>query len=255
MTTVVIIGAGNLATHLFRAFNNSEEIRVVQVFNRSLSKIKDLDQKVPLTDNISDLVDADVYVISIADDAIEPVSGELSISNRLVVHTSGSVALNKLDPKNRRGVFYPLQSFTKVKDVEFKEIPICIEAENEPDLNILNNLGDAISEKVYRINSEQRKSLHLSAVFVNNFVNHLYYIGQDLCEAHQVPFEILTPLIEETAAKIKKLSPKEAQTGPARRNDIKTINSHLEQLENKTYKEIYELLTRSLKETYGRKKL
>jgi len=146
-----------------------------------------------------------------------------------------------------------LQTFTKGKEVDFKNIPICIESQFNDDYNVLKKLADSISDKVFTINSEQRRSLHVSAVFVNNFVNHLYSIGNTICDEHQIPFEILQPLIKETADKIMSLSPHEAQTGPAKRNDQTTIQSHLDFLSDGNHKNIYKLLTQSIQEDHGKK--
>jgi predicted short-subunit dehydrogenase-like oxidoreductase (DUF2520 family) len=121
-----------------------------------------------------------------------------------------------------------------------------LEAENQIDFNVLESVAKSISNAVFAISSEQRKALHVSAVFVNNFANHLYQIGQQICEEHQVPFEILKPLIQETAEKIKTLNPAEAQTGPAKRNDSTTIEAHLKYLTNENQKNIYKILTQSI---------
>ena len=123
---------------------------------------------------------------------------------------------------------------------------MCIEAENQADYQVLELVAKTISDTVFNINSEQRKALHVAAVFVNNFVNHLYQIGHDICIENNIPFEILNPLIQETANKVISLSPKEAQTGPAKRNDTQTINSHLSFLSDETQKEIYKTLTKSI---------
>jgi predicted short-subunit dehydrogenase-like oxidoreductase (DUF2520 family) len=165
-----------------------------------------------------------------------------------VVHTSGSAPMESLNPNNRKGVFYPLQTFTKGKEVDFTSIPICIESQFNSDYTILKKVADSISDKVFIINSGQRRSLHVSAVFVNNFVNHLYTIGNAICDEHQVPFEILQPLIRETAEKIVTLSPSEAQTGPAKRNDKTTIEAHLNFLSDENHKNIYKLLTQSIQD-------
>jgi predicted short-subunit dehydrogenase-like oxidoreductase (DUF2520 family) len=125
-------------------------------------------------------------------------------------------------------------------------VPLCLEAENESDLKILNELAKSVSDKVFEVDSDQRKSLHVAAVFVSNFVNHLYKLGSDICIEHKVPFEILKPLILETAKKVQLLSPNEAQTGPAKRNDTTTINKHLAILTDENQKEIYKLLTKSI---------
>jgi predicted short-subunit dehydrogenase-like oxidoreductase (DUF2520 family) len=166
----------------------------------------------------------------------------------LVVHTSGTVTINALSNKNRRGVFYPLQTFSKDKAVNFKTIPLCIEAENEKDTTTLKLIANAISDAVYDINSEQRKALHVAAVFVNNFVNHLYQIGNEICNANTIPFAILKPLIQETANKIATLSPKTAQTGPAQRNDNSTIAAHQQFLTDENQAAIYNLLTQSIQD-------
>ena len=250
MTKVIIIGSGNVAQHLIAAFQNSQklgtEIDLIQVFSRqkeSIAHLLDLDK---ITDDLATLEEADLYIIAVSDDAISAVSSQLSFKNRLVVHTSGSIPLNALDDDNRKGVFYPLQTFTKHKEVDFKTIPICLESENATDFQLLEKVAKIISDKVFAINSEQRKALHVAAVFVNNFANHLYQIGSEICQENQVPFEILKPLITETAQKIMELSPEEAQTGPAKRNDNTTIRTHEAFLSNENHLKIYKTLTQSI---------
>lgn len=253
MIRIVIIGSGNVAQHLISAFKKSQDIEIVQVFSRK----KNLDDKlIPperVTNDIYTIKEADLYIISVTDNAITEVSGNLSLRDKLVVHTSGTTSMDILNDKNRKGVFYPLQTFTKGKEVDFKEIPICLEAQNEEDYILLQKVAKSISEKAIKISSEQRKAIHVSAVFVCNFVNHLYQIGNEICLQNNIPFEILHPLIEETADKIKSLSPIEAQTGPAKRNDTETINAHLNFLSNETQKEIYKLLTKSIIDTHVKK--
>jgi predicted short-subunit dehydrogenase-like oxidoreductase (DUF2520 family) len=154
--------------------------------------------------------------------------------------------MEMLNDKNRKAGFYPLQTFSKNKEINFKEIPICLEAQNETDLQLLKQVAENISDVVLEINSVQRKSLHVSAVFVSNFVNHLYKIGNDICLENNVSFDVLKPLISETANKIMTLSPIDAQTGPAKRKDTTTINSHLSFLTNENQKDIYKILTKSI---------
>ena len=233
MISVAIIGRGNVGSHLYRAFNQVDRIDVTQVDSR----------------NLKDIPNVDLIIIAVSDDAIAQVSSQLT--NSLVVHTSGGTSILTLKNKGRKGVFYPLQTFSKDKTVDFSTIPLCLEAENEEDLKLLKELALTISTHIYHINSEQRKSIHASAVFVNNFVNHMYTMAYDICSAHQVPFEILQPLIQETASKIQHLPPSEAQTGPAIRNDEQTIQNHLHLL-NKQQQEIYTKLTQSIQE-YGKK--
>ena len=245
MIKIAIIGGGNVATHLVNAFSKTKEVALVQMYARNITQIEHLKHKTPITNSLDLLVDADIYIIAVSDDAIANVSSKIDNKNSLVLHTSGSVALNTLKNNGRKGVFYLLQSFSKDKNVNFDEIPFCLEAENKQDLVLLESLAKSIGKKIYHINSAQRKQLHVAAVFVNNFTNHMYKIGADICEKHQIPFEILHPLIQETSAKITELTPKNAQTGPAKRNDRKTIKNHLDLLTEKQ-QEIYQLITKSI---------
>lgn len=245
MIKIVIIGGGNVATHLAKVFNETKETSLVQVYARKNIQLEAFKDFTATTNSLEFLKDADVYIIAIADGAITNVSSKIKKKNGLIVHTSGSVSMDALKNKGRKGVFYLLQSFSKTKDVNFNDIPFCLEAENKSDLELLEKIAKLIGKNIYHINSKQRKSLHAAAVFVNNFTNHMYKIGADICKEHQVPFEVLQPLIKETALKIKELPPDKAQTGPAKRNDQKTIQNHLELL-NKKQQEIYQLITKSI---------
>ena len=246
MIQVIILGSGNVAQHLISAFQKNAIAQLKQVFARQPENLSHLIDSEIITNNINSIQEADVYIISVTDNAIEDVSAKIPYKDKLVVHTSGTISMQNLDPKNRKGVFYPLQTFSKNKSVNFKEVPICLEAQNQEDYLLLEKLAHSISDKVFNITSEQRKALHVSAVFSCNFVNHLYQIGSEICKENNIPFEILHPLIEETANKIKTLSPEEAQTGPAKRNDTTTINAHLQFLQDDTQKAIYKLLTKSI---------
>ena len=246
MIRVSIIGSGNLAQHLIVAFSKTTDIELVQVFARKDAAVAHLTSPDKIYTNFNDIIAADLFIIAITDDAITEVSAAIPFSNELVVHTSGSVSIAAIDNKNRPGVFYPLQTFSKSKEVDFKTIPICIETKNEKDFQILEKVAKSISNTVYKINSEQRKALHIAAVFVCNFVNHLYQISNNICIENDLPFDILKPLIQETANKILTLSPNQAQTGPAKRKDIQTINAHLSFLSDDNQKEIYKMLTKSI---------
>jgi predicted short-subunit dehydrogenase-like oxidoreductase (DUF2520 family) len=248
MIKVVVIGAGNVAQHLISAFLKSNQVNLLQVLARDTKKLSHLLDSEYLTSDFHQLKDADLYIIAVSDSAIEEVSNAIPFENKLVVHTSGSMPMAILNSKNRKGVFYPLQTFSKTKSVNFKEIPICLEAENESDLKTVETLAKEVSNAVYIVNSEQRKALHVAAVFVSNFTNHLYQIGENICRENNLPFDLLKPLILETADKIISLPPKEAQTGPAKRNDTITINSHLNFLKEENQIEIYKLLTKSIKD-------
>jgi predicted short-subunit dehydrogenase-like oxidoreductase (DUF2520 family) len=251
MISVVLLGAGNVATHLFKAFIASDKIEVKQWYNRSLKAISKYKPKVEITDDISTLVEADLYILAVSDDAIEDLSKQLLFTDRLVVHTSGSTSLYAVDMKHKRGVFYPLQTFSKAAEVDFANVPICVEALKKADLPILKQVAKAIGSESHKVNSDQRQALHLAAVFVNNFTNQLYRMAQEITEMNGAEFDILKPLIKETANKIETLSPYLAQTGPALRNDKKTIKRHLKQLESEQHKAVYELLTKSIKKTHG----
>ncbi|WP_299528213.1 Rossmann-like and DUF2520 domain-containing protein [uncultured Lutibacter sp.] len=252
MINVVILGGGNVAHHLTTQLLKNDTINLVQVYNRSIEKIQHLKNSTSITNKLSELKDADIYIISVSDNAISSLSSKINFKEKLVVHTSGGVAMKDLLTISNKGVFYLLQSFSKEREVNFSTIPICLEAENEKDLKLLSQLASKISNTVHIINSEQREKLHLAAVFVNNFVNVMYKIGHDICNTANVPFEILKPLILETASKIDEITPYEAQTGPARRNDTKTTEKH-ETMLLINQREIYTLLTKSINNTYGEK--
>ncbi len=255
MVKICIIGSGNVAQHLIAAFLEAEKsgskIQLLQVYCRHKQSLTKLLPYESLTDNLNALIEADVYVVAISDDAIAEVSGQLPFKNKLVVHTSGSANLESLSDHNRKGVFYPLQSFTKGKDIDFKNIPICLESENPTDYQTLEQLAISISDHIYAINSGQRRALHLAAVFANNFTNHMYALAKDICDESKIPFEILQPLIIETSQKTSTLPPKMAQTGPAIRNDHKTIEEHLQFLQDKNKSNIYKILTQSIQK-YGK---
>lgn len=251
MISVILLGAGNLATHLFKAFSNSETVSVTQWYNRTRSSISSYSNEVDITDSLEKLKEADVYIIAVSDDSIAEFSSALPFANRLVVHTSGSVAMHDIDKKNQIGVFYPLQTFSKDADINFSEVPICVEVYEKENLEILRDLARAVNCKPHKITTEQRQTLHLAAVFVNNFTNQLYRIGHEICETKNIEFEILHPLIEETAKKIQQMSPFMAQTGPAKRNDKRTIKRQLKLIEKEEHEAIYKMLTSSIKKTHN----
>ena len=246
MKTINIIGFGNVAQHLANALMKLPQYKIKQIAVRRLSNIDIALRNTYNFVTINELERADITLISVTDGAIEQVSNQIPYANELVVHTSGTTTMEILNSKNRKGVFYPLQTFSKNKELNFKEVPLCLETENGADLESLKDLAQVLSNNVFEISSEQRKSLHVAAVFVSNFTNHMYTIGSEVCKANNIPFDILQPLIAETADKIKYLSPKDAQTGPAIRFDSKTIQKHEEFLTNNNYKNLYKLITESI---------
>lgn len=251
MIRVVIIGAGNVAFHLYQSFSQNEQFDVIQVFNRNkehLDFVQDANRRVS---DLKEIEDADLYLVAIKDEALEEIAKQLDIKTGIIAHTSGSQPMDVLSKYENFGVFYPLQTFSKNKPVNFKEIPLCLEANSQENLESLKKIATKVSDKVFEVDSEQRKALHVSAVFVNNFSNHLFALADDYCKKNDLPFEILRPLIKETFSKIETLDPFSAQTGPALRNDQKTISAHLEMLDDDK-KKIYTILTESIQKLHGK---
>jgi len=250
---IVIIGSGNVAEHLIRAFEHSNNSEVIQLYSRNIITGNELSSKfkVDYTNSIDKIKVADLYLIVVSDSAITEVSKSLPFDNRLVAHTSGATGLDLLDNKNRQAVFYPLQSFTKGKEIDFSDIPICIETKNNKDCDTLINIAKSISETVSKVSSEQRQYLHASAVFVNNFTNHMFHIGKEIAEHNNIDFNLLKPLIRETVEKLQYRTPREAQTGPAVRGDKITMEKHLNLITNETHKEIYKLVAESIFKTHN----
>lgn len=246
MISITIIGTGNVATHLFRAFQGIDSVTVAQVIGRTKESLKPFKQESKTSTHYEEIEDVDIYIITVSDAAIKEVSEHLSHTTGLVVHTSGAMAKSILQ-SSRKGVFYPLQTFTKGKTLDFSTIPICIEAENQDDYKLLEVLGKSLSPHIHHISSDQRKTLHLAAVFVNNFTNHMFYTAKEICETDNINFDLLKPLITETVEKIRFLTPEEAQTGPAVRNDVATMQRHLDGLENSMHKKIYQIVSESIR--------
>ena len=251
MLSVILLGTGNVAQHLYNALAALDTVNLKQVYGRNTEALSYF-KNIAVTNNPDHILNADVYLIAVNDDAIKAVSQLLLKKNGIVAHTSGAAPLAHIKTSNS-GVFYPLQSFTKGKKVDFSTIPFCIEGSNNKTEATLLELAGKLSSKVYTISSDQRKTIHLAAVLANNFSNHLFTIASSICQENKVSFAILHPLITETVEKIKHISPREAQTGPAKRKDVLTMQSHLDQLENPLHKKIYQLLSESIIHTYEEK--
>ncbi len=247
---IVLLGSGNVATHLGRAFKMAGQT-IVQVWSRDIDHARELADTLA-SEAISDMDDinpsADLYIISVKDEAISAVAERLKVGDKLVVHTSGSTGLEVLARVSSRiGVFYPLQTFSKSKAVDFRQIPIAIESNSTEDCAVIRAIADRLSEKVLELSSAQRKTLHVAAVFACNFTNHLFAVAQELLKADNLDFDLLRPLIAETADKIQLNDPEKVQTGPAVREDNETINSHIEMLRgNPELMEIYKQLSQSI---------
>lgn len=251
MKSVVIIGAGNVAFHIAKALIQNK-ITVQQIFSRTLENVRKVGEanNVAYTNKISELEKADLYIIATSDSAIEEVSSSIPFEDTLVVHTSGSMPMNTLKGNYRKGVLYPFQTFTTNRLMRYDNIPFLIEAENKADEKALFQLCQKISKEVHVINSEKRANVHLSGVWISNFVNHMYYVGEQICKENEIPFDVLKPLILEVANKVQDLEPYDAQTGPARRDDQIVIHKHLEMIDDSRLQLIYKLLSDSIQRTY-----
>lgn len=251
---IVIVGAGNVATHLAKALNKIDDVKVAQIWSNSYQNALQLANDIDALaiENLADIdQDADLCLIAIKDDAIAATIKKITGFKGLVAHTSGAIPLNVFDGEFiQYGVFYPLQTFSKQKEVSFNDIPICLEANTTDGLNLLKDLADKLSKRVLVIDSEKRKILHLAAVFACNFTNHLYALADEVLKANDLNFDILRPLITETANKVQNALPLAVQTGPAIRNDLATMQKHETLLENQpALLTIYKTLSESIKKT------
>ncbi|MCW3101795.1 MAG: oxidoreductase [Bacteroidetes bacterium] len=249
-TKIVLIGAGNVATQLGIALTGAG-YHISQVYSptkRSASLLAKKVKAAAITDLAKVDEDASVYIIAVKDDAITDVAKQLRLKDRVVAHTSGSVSMDVLKNVSKNyGVFYPLLTFTKDKKVDFKTVPICIEGSNKATSTTLQYFAKSISSNVQMINSDQRKVIHLAAVFACNFSNHMYAVAESILKKNKLSLDILKPLIEETALKIRNESPAKVQTGPAVRGDKKTMEGHLKMLKkNKDLSAIYKLVSKHI---------
>lgn len=253
-TPIVFVGAGNLATNLAKALYR-KGFRIVQIFSRTEESARSLALQVEAdyTTDLKELTgDAKLYIVSLKDAAFVELLPQIAEGkdHALLVHTAGSIPMSVWEGHTQRyGVFYPMQTFSKQREVKFDEIPFFIEAKTAEDVDLLKAIAATLSDHVYEASSEQRKSLHLAAVFICNFTNHMYALAADLLEKYQLPFNVMLPLIDETARKVHELAPRDAQTGPAVRYDKNVIENHLAMLADlPALQEIYKLMSKSIHE-------
>lgn len=244
----VIIGSGNVAYHLAKAFVQNG-ISLAQIFGRNENELQKISSELNIPYSTEKLEDADLYFICVSDNSVEDVSKIISKKNSLVAHTSGSLPKEILAGEYRKSSFYPLQTFSKSKDLDYTKIPFFIEAENTEDQKILTDLASKISENVMESTHEKRKYIHLTAVFACNFVNHLFSRAKEISDAQEIPFDYFLPLIDETVQKIHEIEPKSAQTGPAVRNDKRVLELHEQLLQGESL-EIYKTINQSIKKMY-----
>ena len=242
---ITLIGGGKLGEHLYKVLISVGQVQLLKWVIRSREE-----SLTPEGINIVNKIDqdekCDIYLIAVSDNSIKEVI-QLLPKDSFVVHTSGSISLKEIK-RDRAGVFYPIQTFTKGSDVNFSEIFVGLESKNSKDLMILKKLAKHIGSKSFVLNSSKREQLHLAAVLVNNFTNHLFAEANLICKKNNLPFDLLLPLIKETVQKVEKLSPKNSQTGPASRNDSETISKQIKLITNSRLKKIYKVLTSAIQE-------
>ncbi|MBP5515837.1 MAG: DUF2520 domain-containing protein [Bacteroidales bacterium] len=252
MKTITLIGSGNVATHLAKAFHNAG-YQILQIWSREYDHAEALANQVfaePI-DKLSLLYPtADVYVLAVADDALFDLALDLRLRDALVLHTAGAVSLNVLKPISRKhGVVWSPQTFIRDVDMDYSELPFCVEGSSPDVTTHIMELLRPVSSHLFEIDTQQRQWLHLAAVMVNNFGNAVNAMAQDIIQSHNIPFEILHPLITMTAEKIKHGGLWQQQTGPARRHDQKTIDNQRRLLaDDKKMLELYDLLTEIIQE-------
>lgn len=247
---ISLIGSGNVATHLAQALN--QHFAIVQIFSQNLVHAEQLAGLVGAhaINDVSQLEAVDVYIVAVSDRAIESMADQLApyVQHALVLHTSGSVDIDVLkNASTHTGVLYPLQTFSKAKQVDFAQVPLLLEVAIESDREKLQHIASTLSTRIYHYSSAQRRSLHLAAVIACNFSNYLYTLANDYLDEQQVDFDLLKPLIVETAAKISHHAPHSVQTGPAVRGDLAVLDKHFDMLTDKAeLQQLYELMSQGI---------
>lgn len=246
---IVFIGSGNVSTHMSVALKNSG-CNIVQIYSRTMSNAALLAKEVnaePIDDISLINCNADLYLFSIKDDAITQIVTQMPETTGIFVHTAGSIPVDIFKKrKEGYGVIYPLQTFSKKRKLNFREIPLFIEANSSETLRVIESVAERISDYVKYLESEKRRYIHLAAVFANNFSNHMFTLASEILEDKNIPFEVLKPLIIETVAKVMEYNPKESQTGPAVRFDEGVMANHCELLKSDLDKEIYKQISESI---------
>ncbi|CAN5258667.1 DUF2520 domain-containing protein [soil metagenome] len=254
---VILIGSGNVASNLGQALL-AADTEIVQVYSRKKENAKALAKKLKAK-VLTDLSKMDkrpaLIVIAVKDDAIAGIVKKIKINDGIVVHTSGSVGMEVLKKFDQYGVFYPLQTFSKERNVDFGNVPICLEGSDTSTLLSLTTIAETLSECVYNLDTKQRQTAHLAAVFANNFTNHMYAISEILLNENKLPFDLIRPLIDETALKVMDNFPLEMQTGPASRKDTKVMTQHISHLKkHPELKALYNEISASIIKITPRKK-
>ena len=260
---ISLIGAGNVGYHLAHALQNAGH-DILQIFSRNPERFTTFDTQhnfkhTQFVTNLHQLQSSSnqpiLYLIAVHDKAIQSVANQLTTNHlgqqAILAHSSGATPMDSLSAHPNHGIFYPLQTFTRNKKADWTSIPFCIHGNSQAVTQTLANVAKTINKNVYFINDQERQFLHLAAVFVNNFTNHLLAVAEDILQDKQLPLDLLQPLIRETFTKIQQQSPQTSQTGPARRKDTQTIQNHLLLLEKyPDYEKLYKVLTKSIQNKY-----
>ena len=248
---IVLVGAGGLGTNLGLALHEAGH-DVLAVFSRTMEHARMLAERIGSqpTDDICALPnEADLFIVSVKDAVLTDVVQQLmqGREEQYFAHTAGSMSLTLFQGMARHyGVFYPMQSFSKERRINFSEVPVFLEASDAQTLTQLKALSATLTPHVYELSTDKRRYLHLAAVFACNFANHCYALSAEILQQHGLPFSVMLPLIDETARKVHHLSPLEAQTGPAIRYDLNVINKQQQLLDDPAMKELYERLSKSI---------
>lgn len=247
---IVIIGSGNVAHHIAHALSKQNK-SAIQIFARNQKEVEAIGKSAEIPYSTTELAPADLYLLCVSDRAIEDVSKWITNPNALVAHTSGSMPMESLVGPYRKACFYPLQTFSKTKELSFETVPIFIETQHEKDFKMLEDLAQSLSQFVEKADYEKRKYIHLTAVFACNFVNHLYARAKEISDSQSLPFSYFIPLMQETLEKINHLDPKDAQTGPAVRGDTRVLQLHEALLQSPSQHKLYRVLNESIEQMYG----
>lgn len=244
---ISLIGTGRLSFNLMNEILDNKSLSLNQIYGRSKFRPKNISDQIEYIKEIKNLKKSDFYFIAVSDTEIEKISNKINSYDGIVIHLSGSTNINVLSIHKNHGVFYPLQTFSYDSNLSFKQIPILIEANSKINLSKIKKLADIFSKKVYKMNSSKRLVCHISATIANNFSNHMIVSAEKILEENKINKSIIKPLIFETFNKLNKMSAKDAQTGPALRNDYITIEKHVKQLVNSDFLDLYKEVTKNIK--------
>lgn len=247
---IVMIGAGNVATHICKALAG-KDCSLAQVWSRSwesASELASLTGCEPVTSFDKVVRDADIYIITVVDSALDSVVGRLCAEchKGVFVHTAGTMPMQVFEGRAEHyGVMYPMQTFTKRKQLDFKVIPCFVEASDTDTLNVIKRFASLLSDNVYELSGDDRRWLHVAAVFACNFSNACCAMASHILKEHGLDFSVMLPLVDETMRKLHSLSPEEAQTGPAVREDYNVMGRHLEMLGgDEKLRQVYDMMSK-----------